>query len=95
MRWLTRIGWLLLLVGLLPVISILVASAISALAGCNVNEGIITPCVIGGTDYGETLAYLFTFGWMIFFTLPLVIIGAALLLIRLVQSLLARRRSGG
>ena len=39
--------------------------------GCTLHEGFVNPCVVDGTDYGETLYQLGMMGWLMLFTLPL------------------------
>ncbi len=92
MRWLYAIAWLLLLAGAAPFLSMLAAVGIASLAGCSVNEGLITPCLIGGVDFGETLAMMSTMAWLIFITWPLGAAGLALLTALLLVNLIRRLR---
>ena len=92
MRWFYWASGLLILVGLLPFLSVLLSSGAAALAGCTVNESVVTPCVVLGADIGGALASMFVFGWLIFFTYPLAIAGVLLLLILLGISLGRRMR---
>ena len=41
----------------LPVITTVVSAAIANAYGCNISEGLLNPCVIGGTDYGSWLQF--------------------------------------
>lgn len=61
-----------------PLIAALSAGAIANSLGCELNEGGASPCLIGGTDIGEALSFLFVSGWFMFFTIPLGI-GAVLI----------------
>lgn len=61
-----------------PLIAALSASSAANVFGCELNEGGVHPCVVGGTDIGEMLAFLFVSGWFMFFTIPL---GAAAMLV--------------
>jgi hypothetical protein len=54
-----------------PIISVLTASFIAESNGCNLNEGSVNTCVVGGNDLGPTIYTLFVFGWLAIATLPL------------------------
>lgn len=59
------------LLALAPIISMLIASSIANAHGCAVDEGSVHPCVIGGTDWGETFYTMTVLCWFMFFTLPI------------------------
>ncbi len=61
---------LMLLFAAAPLISAMVAGYVAQSHGCVLNEGGANPCVINGTDYGETLKTMFVAGWFAFFTIP-------------------------
>ena len=61
---------IILLWMILPMISVLTASAIADASGCTVNEGSSHPCIVAGTDIGDTLYTMFVMGWMFFLTVP-------------------------
>lgn len=75
----TRFPWwvywlllaLILLFAFAPVLGILLAGFLAEANGCMLNEGSINPCMIGGTDWGDTLYTLFVLGWFALATLPL------------------------
>ncbi len=46
------------------------AFIVAALAGCELNEGSVSPCVIAGHDFGLMLYSMLGFGWLIFITIP-------------------------
>lgn len=71
-----------LIICLLPVASPFVAVLVANLAGCALDEGSAHTCMIFGTDWAETLYFLFVVGWLGLATLP--IAALALLLIGLV-----------
>ena len=48
----------------------LIASAIAAGAGCQLDEGGVNSCVVFGMDIGGLLAGLFVMGWFGLITLP-------------------------
>jgi hypothetical protein len=60
----------ILAVALAPVGSVVVAGLIAKSHGCQLDEGGVYPCVIGGTDYGTTLNTMFGLGWLMLLTLP-------------------------
>ena len=67
-----------ILFGGLPMLSVLLASAIASYGNCTLNEGGANPCQIGSLEVGDTLANLFVAGWLIFVTLPIAMLGLML-----------------
>lgn len=61
---------------LFPVLSVLIVSLVAGAAGCSVNEGSVTPCVIAGVDMGGLLYTMGVLGWLMVATIP---VGAMLL----------------
>jgi hypothetical protein len=55
----------------LPVLSVTVAGLVASANGCRLDEGGAHPCVIAGTDYGDTLYTLGVLGWLMLASLPL------------------------
>lgn len=89
-----RIGCWLLGIGLwtlLPIISVLLASAIGAGLGCSVDEGSASSCVVAGMDIGELLYSMFVMGWLFFLTIPTGVAAAVVLLVVLVIARWKRR----
>jgi hypothetical protein len=88
----------IVVVGLLPLILAFGASYVADAAGCVLNEASAHPCLIGGIDFGETLAALFLMHWLALATLPLAAIALGIWLVALVVVLFlrwrARRRAG-
>lgn len=72
-----------------PAIAIGLAAAISTAAGCAVREGAVRPCLVFGVDLGPALQQTDLAIWAQLFTLPALLIVAALWL---VVELTARRR---
>lgn len=65
------IGYAIILLWMfLPLLLVLTASTIASSHGCQLDEGGAHPCVVGGTDLGETLNTLFVMGWFSLLTLP-------------------------
>jgi len=74
-----------------PVISVMIAGTVANAHGCDLDEGSIHPCVIGGTDYGSTLYTMAVAAWFGIVTLPIgfvALVGYSIL----VAVLWARRR---
>ena len=70
--WLTYgVIWAGILVfTLLPLISMLIASAIAEANGCQLDEGSMHACMIDGSDWGETLYVMAVAAWLMFFIFP-------------------------
>lgn len=66
--------WLVYLViaflGVLPLLTALLAGAIANLAKCELDEGSVHPCVIAGKDVGNLLYAMGVGGWFTLMTLP-------------------------
>jgi hypothetical protein len=91
-----RAPWLWLLAGAtllawLPLLGVLLAIGFADLAGCQVNEAGGQPCVVGGTDWGPWLTTLFTLGWLMLVTIPLMLASIVAWVIVLVVWLRQRR----
>jgi hypothetical protein len=89
------LGVLLLVLTLLPLLSVLFASAVASAHGCALDEGSIHPCLVMGSDWGEALYGFGVLGWLMLVTLPLG--GSALLvwlLILLIHRWVWRRQQG-
>ena len=71
--WLTYgVIWVVILVfTLLPLASMLTASFIAESHGCALDEGSVHPCMVGGSDWGETLYGMAVSAWFMLATLPL------------------------
>ncbi len=54
----------------LPMLSVLLSAVLADWAGCHVDEGGGTPCLIGDADWGPFLTSLFVMGWLMLVTLP-------------------------
>lgn len=73
MKWWVHLLILLviLLLGLAPILSALVAGSIASANGCELNEGGVNPCIMNGRDYGEVLYTMGVLGWLSLATIPL------------------------
>ena len=58
-------------IGLIPIFSVLAATLIAGIAGCDLNEGSINTCMVLGADIGGTLYTMFVMGWLGLISLPL------------------------
>lgn len=87
----TLVVLLILLLGLLPVISVAVASSIADANDCTLHEGFANPCVIDGTDYGETLYVMGMMGWFMIATVPLAVLAALAYIVIVLVVIFVRR----
>lgn len=62
--------FLIVAVTLAPIASVVACGLIANAYGCRVDEGSAHPCVINGTDYGETFYAMGVLGWLMLLTLP-------------------------
>jgi hypothetical protein len=97
MRWFiihTLVILLILVLGFSPVISAMIAGTIAEANGCTLHEGFVNPCVINGTDYGETLYFFGVLGWLALGTIPiaLIVAGVYLVTVIIISIILAARR---
>jgi hypothetical protein len=92
-RVLYIVGLVALVAGLAPGVSLLIASAVAAAAGCTLHEGFASPCPVLGVDLGGALYVLFASGWFLLVTMPLAVLGAGLLLVMGLIDLLHWARS--
>ena len=56
-------------------LSVAIATGVADSHGCELNEGNVHPCIIGGVDYGGFLYNLGVFGWFFLCSVPLGIVG--------------------
>lgn len=82
-----KLAFLLIFVGVLPLISVLVAAQIASWAGCALHEGFKNPCIINGTDWGELLFTMLGFGWLMLVSLPIAAAGVLMLLIQILKQI--------
>jgi hypothetical protein len=92
-RFPMAIYWILLalivLFALAPILVTIFAAAIANANGCQLSEGLLTPCVINGVDYGRDLQ---SAGLAVFYILLTVPLALVLFVIWLVVLLVHRRR---
>lgn len=97
MKTLRRAGFWLFIGGLVfalwPVAAVLVATGLTAITGCDVNEGGVQACNLLGLDIGELLYTLFVSGWYALVTLPIGGIAAFVGLIVYIVARVAGRSS--
>jgi hypothetical protein len=79
----------ILILTVAPLVSVLVASTIAEQNGCRLDEGGIYPCMVGGSDIGETLATMAVMGWLMLASFPF---GAVALAIWLIVLLVHKSR---
>ena len=83
---------LILLVALAPLISVMIAGSIAETNGCTLHEGFVNPCMVNGTDMGETLYAMGVMGWFMLATIPLGAMALLAWLVILIIHLIVRRR---
>ncbi|WP_299042792.1 hypothetical protein [uncultured Tateyamaria sp.] len=66
-----------LLICAAPLVSAAIAGTVAHAYDCTLHEGFVTPCVIGGVDWGGTLYAMGVMGWLLLITVPA---GAVILL---------------
>lgn len=82
-----------LVIGLLPIFSVLIASFAANAFGCDLNEGSIHACVVMGADIGGTLYTMFVMGWLGLISLPIAAFGVlGLLILGLISAIKNLRR---
>jgi hypothetical protein len=64
----SMVGWAFAAV--FPLLLAVTAGAIARFNGCTLNEGNVHPCVVCGTDIGETLYSMGMMAWFSLITLP-------------------------
>jgi hypothetical protein len=79
-------------IGLIPIFTVLAATLIAGIAGCDVNEGSANTCMVLGADIGSTLYTMFVMGWLGLISLPIAALGALGLLILGLISLIQKLR---
>lgn len=77
----TFVVLLILFVAFLPAISVAIAGSIANANGCQLDEGSVHPCLVNGTDMGETLYTMGVMGWFMLATIP---IGLGLVVVYLI-----------
>ncbi len=86
------LGFLAIIVfTLMPLASALGASWVASSHGCVLNEASVHPCIIEGTDYGNTLLNFMMMGWFMLFTLPLGALAFFVWFVALIVVLMRRR----
>jgi hypothetical protein len=71
MRW-YRVTLLVIAVfAVCPIVPTVLASVLTLFTGCELHEGFTNPCVIGGTDWGDTLYVMGSAFWFLVVTVPM------------------------
>lgn len=86
----------LLFLCLLPMMSMAVAEFIAQLYGCKLDLASVHPCIVGGSDIGETLLMLGMMGYFLFATMPgVVAIVVVWVIIELIRWVRVRSAAAG
>lgn len=91
-RWHYIVVCIGLFVSVLPMMSVIVSSAVASAFGCTLHEGFANTCVVFGADIGETLATMFAAGWVMLVTLPVTLVCLSLLVVLTLIRIIQRRR---
>jgi hypothetical protein len=83
--------FVIVLIALLPIFTMIVAVSVANAYGCQITEGVVSPCMIGGSDYGSLLQAGGISFWYLLFTMPL---GFVLFVIWLIVFLIHLARFG-
>jgi hypothetical protein len=83
---------LILLLWAAPLLLALAAGGLASALGCELNEGSVHPCMLFGSDIGETLYTFGVLGWLSIIGIPFVVIA---LIIWVIVGLVLSRRSAG
>ena len=54
-----------------PLLSVLFTAFVAEANGCTVNEGMVNPCMVMGSDWGSLLYTTGVMGWFMLATIPL------------------------
>lgn len=91
----TLVVLFILLLGLSPLISSMVAGSIADANDCVLHEGFVNPCIINGKDWGQDLYTFGMLGWLALGTIPLaVMVAGSYLLIVVIIVIIQRIRRG-
>lgn len=60
---------LMILIGIAPLVSVVLAGQIADLNGCGLHEGFVQPCIVLGTDIGGVLYNMTALGWLMLISL--------------------------
>ncbi len=82
----------ILIVTVAPLVSALTAGWIASANGCALDEGSVHPCLVNGTDIGETLYTFGVLGWLMLATIPLGALGVLVWVIVAVIMLASGKR---
>ena len=81
--------FLIAVIAMLPLLTTIIAAAVTNAYGCNISEGVLNPCIINGTDYGSLLQFGGMSFLYIFLTWPVAFV---LFIIWLIVLLIHRAR---
>lgn len=62
--------WLVTLASFAPLVSLLGASLVAGALGCPLDEGSVHPCLVAGSDLGDSLYAAALLGWLMLATWP-------------------------
>jgi hypothetical protein len=84
---------LIVVVAILPIIVTIIGIAVAQVYGCQITESAVSPCLIGGTDYGADLQAAGNSFWLILLSAPVAfLIFLVWLAIFIIHLVVANRR---
>ena len=92
--WIYITSFLLILaIGLLPLFATMAGIAIADANGCQISESFVSPCLIGGTDYGQTVQALGNSFWLFIISMPIAfVLFIVWLIVFVIHLMIAGRR---
>jgi len=82
------LGYLIVaFIAISPILVAVFAGSIAESHGCKLDEGSVHPCIIAGTDWGDTLYTMGVMGWFSLLSMPLGFVLFIIWTIKVVQSL--------
>lgn len=93
MRRVPRRIWvylLLILIGIAPMLSVIIAGAIATANDCGLHEGFPQPCIVWGRDIGDVLYAMGVMGWLMLVTVMFAAAGVLGLLAEAAGAILRR-----
>lgn len=96
MPWQRYVLWAFVIIGLAlsPLIPSHGARLVAEANSCNLDVDFISSCMIGGSDWGETLDLVWSLGWLFLITVPLGLIGLGILAVVLIIQLKTNSETG-
>ena len=86
--------WIIVAICSLPIVGAVWAAWFANRHGCSLNEAGSHPCIVNGTDWGQTLAGVFVSGWFAIVTIPIGLAALAIIIVMFIVGRIRKRRAG-